>query len=147
MKAHLAERCVSVLVRRCAECARETLDRIENSPRGDILSKGLAGTAIAIAPVIERSGKSQWVHRRFGRPKFICETFHEFAFHSLLHCPWAREFYRAQRRKGKSSHSAIRSLAFKWIRIIYACWKTKRPYDQALFLRCRKTIPFPATSP
>jgi transposase len=30
-----------------------------------------------IAPVIERSGKSLWVHRRLSRPIFVCQTFHE----------------------------------------------------------------------
>ena len=30
-----------------------------------------------IAPVIERSGQSVWVHRRLSRPIFICQTFHE----------------------------------------------------------------------
>jgi hypothetical protein len=36
---------------------------------------------------------------------------------------WANQYYRRQREKGKSHHSAIRALAFKWIRIIWACWK------------------------
>src|SRR5262249_194134 len=36
-----------------------------------------------IALVIERSGKSSWVHRRLLRPKFLCQTFHEFAGQSI----------------------------------------------------------------
>ena len=32
-----------------------------------------------IAPVTEASGKSQWVHFRFICPKFLRQTFHEFA--------------------------------------------------------------------
>jgi hypothetical protein len=73
-----------------------------------------------IAPLIERSGKSLWVHRRLSRPIFICQTFHEFAQHSTRFSSWADHFYRRQRARGKSHHSAIRALAFKWIRIIYA---------------------------
>ena len=42
-----------------------------------------------IAPVIERSGKSVWVHRRLSKPKFICQTFHEFAQPSVI-CPAQR---------------------------------------------------------
>ena len=76
-----------------------------------------------IAPVVERSGKSLWVHRRLARPIFVCQTFHEFAQQSTHRCSWAEQFYRRQRQRGKSHHSAIRALAFKWIRIIYACWK------------------------
>ncbi len=84
-----------------------------------------------IAPVIERSGKSLWVHRRLSRPIFICQTFHEFAQQSTRFSSWADQFYRRQREKGKSHHSAIRSLAFKWIRIVFACWKANKPYDES----------------
>jgi hypothetical protein len=40
-------------------------------------------TYSGFAPVIERSGKSVWVHRRLSRPIFICQTFHEFAQQSV----------------------------------------------------------------
>ena len=29
----------------------------------------------------------------------------------------------------------IRSLAFKWIRILFRCWKERKPYDEAVYLR------------
>jgi transposase len=95
-----------------------------------------------IAPVIERSGKSLWVHRRLSRPKFICQTFHEFAQQSVRHSSWAEQFYRRQRQKGKSHHSAVRALAFKWIRILYACWKANKPYEESRYLQAlqRKTF-------
>ena len=64
-----------------------------------------------IAPVIERSGKSLWVHRRLSRPKFICQTFHEFAQQSIQRSSWAARYYQRQRERGKTHHSAIRSLA------------------------------------
>lgn len=28
-------------------------------------------------------------------------------------------------------HVAWRALAYKWFRIIYRCWKTRTPYDDA----------------
>jgi transposase len=87
-----------------------------------------------IAPVVERSGKSIWVHRRLARPIFVCQTFHEFAQQSIQRSSRADEFYRCQRQKGKSHHSAIRSLAFKWIRIIFACWKANKPYDEFFYV-------------
>jgi hypothetical protein len=88
-----------------------------------------------IAPVVERSGKSIWVHRRLSRPIFVCQTFHEFAQQSTHRCSWADQFYRRQRQRGKSHHSAIRALAFKWIRIIYACWKANKPYDESFYVQ------------
>jgi hypothetical protein len=51
-------------------------------------------------------------------PIFVCQTFHEFAQQSTRFSSWADQFYKRQREKGKSHHSAIRSLAFKWIRIV-----------------------------
>lgn len=99
-----------------------------------------------IAPVIERSGKSVWVHRRLSRPKFICQTFHEFAQHSVLHSAWAENFYRRQRQKGKSHHSAVRALAFKWIRILYACWKAKEPYNESRYLQVLQSKTFSVSS-
>src|ERR1700724_2677589 len=61
-------------------------------------------------------------------------TFHEFAQQSTRFSSWADQFYRRQREKGKPHHSAIRSLAFKWIRIVFACWKTNKPYDESLYI-------------
>jgi len=36
-----------------------------------------------IAPVNEASGNSEWIHFRFVCPKFLRQTFHEFASHSI----------------------------------------------------------------
>src|SRR3954452_5470019 len=36
-----------------------------------------------IAPVTESSGKNKWVHFRFACPKFLRQTFHEFAGSSI----------------------------------------------------------------
>ena len=51
-----------------------------------------------IAPVIVRSGRTQyWVHFRWACPKFLRQSFHEFAECSIPQCDWARKFYRSQR--------------------------------------------------
>jgi transposase len=99
-----------------------------------------------IAPVVERSGKSLWVHRRLARPIFVCQTFHEFAQQSTHRCSWADQFYRRQRQRGKSHHSAIRALAFKWIRIIYACWKANKPYDESFYVQTLEKRNFSVSS-
>lgn len=87
-----------------------------------------------IAPVIERSGKQYWVHWRWNCPKFLRQTFHEFAAQTVISCDWAKAFYDRMREKGKGHHAAIRALAFKWIRIIFRCWKSRIPYQEAIFL-------------
>ena len=86
-----------------------------------------------IAPVVASSGKQHWVHWRWACPKFLRQTFHEWALHSIAYSDWAREYYEQQRAKGKRRNTAIRSLAFKWIRILFRCWKDRTPYDEAVY--------------
>ncbi len=88
-----------------------------------------------IAPVVASSGKQHWVHWRWACPKFLRQTFHEWALHSIAYSDWAREYYDCQRAKGKRRNTAIRSLAFKWIRILFRCWKDCKPYDKAVYQR------------
>ena len=88
-----------------------------------------------IAPLIEGSGRSYWVHWRWACSKFVRQTFHEWAGHSIAFSAWAREYYQAQRDQGKGHHAAVRALAFKWIRILFRCWKDRTPYDEARYLR------------
>jgi transposase len=87
-----------------------------------------------IAPVIERSGKSCRVRWRYFCPKFLRQTFHEYAGESVRHSFWARAYYEQQRAHGKSHQAAVRALAFKWIRIIYRCWQTRTAYDEVKYL-------------
>ena len=87
-----------------------------------------------IAPVIERSGKQTWIRWRYFCPKFLRQTFHEYAAESIQHSFWARAYYAMQRAKGKEHHAAVRALAFKWIRIIWKCWQTRSPYNEVVYL-------------
>lgn len=88
-----------------------------------------------IAPVTERSGKHDWVHRRFACPKFLRQTFHEFAGQSIKSCAWARAYYDIKRRKGVGHHAAVRALAYKWIRIIFRCWQDRVRYSDDIYLQ------------
>jgi transposase len=87
-----------------------------------------------VAPVTESSGKMHWVHWRMACPKFLRQTFHEFADASRKKSLWARAYYEQQRQGGASHHAAVRALAYKWIRILYRCWKTRSPYDESVYL-------------
>ena len=87
-----------------------------------------------IAPVTERSGKKSWVHWRLQCPKFLRQTFVEWAAQTINRSFWAGAYYRQQRAKGSSHHIAVRALAFKWIRILYRCWQTRTPYNETVYL-------------
>jgi len=87
-----------------------------------------------IAPVTEQTGTSRWVHRRWAVSSFLLQSFHEFAGHSIRYSAWARAHYEQQRERGKEHHAAVRSLAFKWIRIIWRCWQNRTRYDEAHYV-------------
>jgi len=93
---------------------------------------------LGIAPVTERSGKSKWVHWRYACPTFLRQSIIEWAGMSIRYSYWAAAYYRQQREKGKRHHIAVRALAFKWLRILYRCWKAKMPYDEAKYLLALK---------
>lgn len=89
-----------------------------------------------IAPVKEASGNSEWVHFRFACPKFVRQTFHEFAAHSIAQSKWAKAFYDYEVNENhKEHHAAVRALAFKWIRIIFRCWQDGKHYDEQIYVR------------
>jgi transposase len=92
-------------------------------------------TFSGIAPVTASSGKSRWVHWRWACPKFLRQTFHEFAAQSIARSTWARAYYFQQIDHGKHHHAAVRALAYKWIRILYRCWQNHTPYNEQTYLQ------------
>src|ERR1043165_7559925 len=88
-----------------------------------------------VAPVQKQSGKQCLVQFRWARPKFLHQTVVEFAKCSLRFCSWAKLLYADQLTKGKTRFSAIRMVAFKWIRILWRCWTQRVAYDEATYLR------------
>ena len=104
------------------------------SDRNRFRSATAVQTFSGIAPVTKRSGKRSSVQRRLACPKFLRQTFHEFADHSRKKSLWARAYYDMQRAKHKGHHATIRALAFKWIRIIQRCWKDHTPYSEEVYL-------------
>jgi transposase len=88
-----------------------------------------------VAPVTERSGKKCWVHWRWQCSTFLRQTFIEWAAQTINKSFWAGAYYYQQREKGCTYQVAVRSLAFKWIRILYRCWETRTPYDESRYLK------------
>ena len=87
-----------------------------------------------IAPVVKRSGESTWIHWRYSCPTFVRQTFVEWANQSIHYSYWAKLFYEKQKEKGKAHQAILRSLAYKWARILFRCWKDHKPYDEAIYL-------------
>jgi transposase len=94
-------------------------------------ARALMGTG----PVTKSSGQSRIVVFRRGCWKFARRTMHLFADQSRHACAWAREFYDRQRSKGKKHHEALRALAHKWVKIIWALVRTGQTYNEAVYVR------------
>ena len=86
-----------------------------------------------VAPVTKQSGGKRHVHRRYLCPKFHRQSFHEYAKESVLWSRWAAAYYLQQRTKGSPHHTAVRALAFKWQRIIWRCWQSRKPYEEKIY--------------
>ncbi|MGH9669430.1 MAG: IS110 family transposase, partial [Terriglobales bacterium] len=110
-------------------------------------SAGQVHCCSGIAPVLQRSGQTQIVHLRHACNKFVRQTFHEWAACTIRVCDWARAFYDHQRALHKGHHAAVRALAFKWIRIVYRCWKDRVPYDEARYLQALQRRQAPKANP
>jgi transposase len=93
---------------------------------------------IGIAPVKEESGKKRWVHWRWSCPIFLRQTFVEWVNQARRHSAWSQAFYLQQKQAGKSHQKAIRSLAYKWGRILWRCWQDGKPYDEAKYLEAMR---------
>jgi transposase len=86
-----------------------------------------------IAPVKKQSGQSKVIHMRHRCPKFARQTFHENASHVVRKEGWAKTCYEQQRARKKGHHAAVRSVAFKLMRIYFSCWKHNQCYDASRY--------------
>ncbi len=100
----------------------------ERFPDADCFSQ-LAG----IAPVTCRSGQKRIVYFRRGCAKFLRQSLHEWSALTIERCAWAGAYYRRQRALGKGHHTAVRALAFRWVRVLWRCWQDHKPYDDAAY--------------
>lgn len=91
-----------------------------------------------VAPLLQRSGKSYVVKKRFRVPEFLHQSFVEFAHWSTRYSRWAREYYRQRKKRGQAHWSILRALAYKWIRILWRCWHTRTAYHEDAYMQTLK---------
>ena len=84
-----------------------------------------------IAPVKKQSGQSKVIHMRHRCPKFARQTFHENASH-LCERRMGENILRGTTLL-KGHHAAVRSVAFKLMRIYFRCWKDSKCYDASAY--------------
>ena len=90
------------------------------------------------APVTRRSGKRDLVvAHRLACNRYLADAVHKWAFASLRRSAWAREFYDAQRARGKNHHAALRALGNRWLEVLWHCLTNDMPYDEAVHIANR----------
>ena len=90
---------------------------------------------VGMASVTEQSGKVRRVYRRIRTDHFLRQSFHGWVKESWKHSAWAKAYVRHQQAHGMAFHSIIRSLAVKWIRILYRLWQTGEFYDEQRYIQ------------
>jgi transposase len=88
-----------------------------------------------LAPVREKSGQSVWTHWRWQAPVFLRQSFVEWAGQTVIYSAWAKRYYERMQAKGKGRGAILRALAFKWVRVLWKCWQSRTPYDEARYLK------------
>jgi transposase len=90
------------------------------------------------APVTRRSGKSELVVAcRLACNRHLAAAVQQWAFCSLRESGWAREFYDAQRGRGKTHQAALRALGNRWLEILWHCLRKGVRYDEAVHVANR----------
>ena len=90
---------------------------------------------VGIAPIKLQSGDTEYTFMRRFCPKFLRQSFHEWAGLSAQYSPWAKACYQMFRDRGKRVGEAKRALAFKWMRILFYCWKNNQSYDEITYVK------------
>ena len=103
---------------------------------GDHINQFQSPNALACyagkAPVTRRSGKSELVvATRLACNRYLADAVQQWAFCSLRTSGWAREFYDAQRARGKHHHAALRALGNRWLEILWHCLTRGVCYHEA----------------
>jgi transposase len=84
------------------------------------------------APVTRRSGKRELVvAHRLACNGHLRDATQQWAFSSLLRSGWARQYYDAQRARGKRHHAALRALGNRRHQVLWHCLQRHVAYDEA----------------
>jgi hypothetical protein len=84
------------------------------------------------APVTRRSGKHELVvANRLACNRYLRDAVQRWAFCSLCHSGWARDYYDTHRARGKSHHGALRALGNRWLEVLWHCLHRHITYDEA----------------
>jgi len=97
------------------------LDRFSNADQ--------LASAAGLAPVLQQSGKMNYLRRATAGSKHLKFIFYQSAFCAIRTDPASKAFYQRKRAEGKRHHQALIALARRRINVLYALLRTRRPYQ------------------
>jgi transposase len=86
-----------------------------------------AGTA----PVTKQSGRMRIVQVRRACSMSLRTAVHLWCDCSRLKCARAQAYYQKKREQRMNHAQALRRLGQRWLKILFAMWREKKPYDEA----------------
>jgi len=95
--------------------------------------QALAGTC----PVTRQSGKYKSVRFRHACDKNFRHIAQQWARFSVQQSVWANTYLAQVQARSHSENHAYRCLANRWLAILWACWQSGRPYDEAYHMQQR----------
>lgn len=111
---------------------------------GPILERATSFDQLAaetgIAPVTRASGKTHTVAFRHATNRRARRALHIWLDNSRRADPWAAQRYADARGRGQRHPHALRPLGRAWLRIIWACWRTKTTYNPARHDQAKQPI-------
>jgi transposase len=100
--------------------------------RARFVSEEHLAAEAGVAPVTKASGKSRAVAFRWACNKRLRGALTCFADNSRHDSAWAAHVYQRARARGCDHPHAVRILARAWVRVLWRCWRDRKPYDPAL---------------
>ncbi|HEU4943249.1 MAG TPA: IS110 family transposase [Gaiellaceae bacterium] len=100
--------------------------------RARFVSEEHLAAEAGVAPVTKASGKSRAVGFRWACNKRLRQAVVCFADNSRHASAWAAGVYQRARARGCDHPHATRVLARAWIRVLWRCWRDRKPYDPCL---------------
>lgn len=97
-----------------------------------------------VSPVTHQSGKHRSVGFRYACNKRLRQAITTWADNSRHESAWAASVYKNARARGCDHPHAVRILARAWLRVLWQCWKDRKPYDPQQHGRA---LPFLAQQP
>jgi transposase len=86
-------------------------------------------SAAGLAPVLQQSGKMNYLRRATAGSKQLKFIFYQSAFCAIRTDPLSKAFYQRKRAGGKRHHQALIALARRRINVLYALLRTRQPYQ------------------